>query len=55
MLSLFVSLLEYFNDLALAVAVVVNVENGVMNVEVFQKGYKKGKHIIRFAMVKTAN
>lgn len=24
-------------------------------VEVFQKGYKKGKHIIRFAMVKTAN
>ena len=23
--------------------------------EVFQKGYKKGKHIIRFAMVKTAN
>ena len=24
-------------------------------VEVFQKGYKKGKNIIRFAMVKTAN
>ena len=24
-------------------------------VEVFQKGYKKGKHIIRFAAVKTAN
>ncbi len=24
-------------------------------VEVFQKGYKRGKHIIRFAMVKTAN
>ena len=24
-------------------------------VEVFQKGYKKGKHIIRFAMVKVAN
>ena len=24
-------------------------------VEVFQKGYKKGKHVIRFAMVKTAN
>ena len=24
-------------------------------VEVLQKGYKKGKHIIRFAMVKTAN
>ena len=24
-------------------------------VDVFQKGYKKGKHIIRFAMVKTAN
>ena len=24
-------------------------------VEVFQKGYKKGKHIIRFAMVKTVN
>jgi len=24
-------------------------------VEVFQKGYKKGKHIIRFATVKTAN
>ena len=24
-------------------------------VEVYQKGYKKGKHIIRFAMVKTAN
>ncbi len=24
-------------------------------VEVFQRGYKKGKHIIRFAMVKTAN
>ena len=24
-------------------------------VEVFQKGYKKGKHIIRFAMVKSAN
>ena len=24
-------------------------------VEVFQKGYKKGKHIIRFAVVKTAN
>ncbi|MBO7196213.1 MAG: nucleotide exchange factor GrpE [Clostridia bacterium] len=24
-------------------------------VEVFQKGYKKGKHIVRFAMVKTAN
>ncbi len=24
-------------------------------IEVFQKGYKKGKHIIRFAMVKTAN
>lgn len=23
--------------------------------EVFQKGYKKGKHIIRFAMVKTVN
>lgn len=24
-------------------------------VEVFQKGYRKGKHIIRFAMVKSAN
>ena len=24
-------------------------------VEVFQKGYKKGKHVIRFAMVKSAN
>ena len=24
-------------------------------VEVYQKGYRKGKHIIRFAMVKTAN
>ena len=24
-------------------------------IDVFQKGYKKGKHIIRFAMVKTAN
>lgn len=24
-------------------------------IEVFQKGYKKGKHIIRFASVKTAN
>lgn len=24
-------------------------------IEVFQKGYKKGKHIIRFAAVKTAN
>ncbi len=24
-------------------------------IEVFQKGYRKGKHIIRFAMVKTAN
>ena len=24
-------------------------------VEIFQKGYRKGKHIIRFAMVKTAN
>ena len=24
-------------------------------VEVYQKGYKKGKHVIRFAMVKTAN
>ena len=24
-------------------------------IEVFQKGYKKGKHIIRFAMVKVAN
>ena len=24
-------------------------------VEVFQKGYKKGKHVIRFAAVKTAN
>ena len=24
-------------------------------VEVFQKGYRKGKHIIRFAMAKTAN
>lgn len=24
-------------------------------VEVFQKGYRRGKHIIRFAMVKTAN
>ena len=24
-------------------------------IEVFQKGYKKGNHIIRFAMVKTAN
>ena len=23
--------------------------------DVFQKGYKKGKHIIRFAMVKTVN
>ena len=24
-------------------------------VDVFQKGYKKGKRVIRFAMVKTAN
>ena len=43
-----------------------NVHNAVMHidddehkegeiVEVFQKGYRKGKHIIRFAMVKTAN
>ena len=43
-----------------------NIHNGVFHiddesygegeiVEVFQKGYKKGKHIIRFAMVKTAN
>ena len=24
-------------------------------VEIFQKGYKKGKHVIRFAMVKSAN
>ena len=24
-------------------------------VEVYQKGYRKGKHVIRFAMVKTAN
>ena len=43
-----------------------NVHNAVLHVddeaygegeiiEVFQKGYKKGKHIIRFAMVKTAN
>ena len=43
-----------------------NIHNAVLHVddpeygegeiiEVFQKGYKKGKHIIRFAMVKTAN
>ena len=43
-----------------------NLHNAVMHVEdeafgegeiteVFQKGYKKGKHIIRFAMVKSAN
>ena len=43
-----------------------NVHNAVLHVEdeafgegeiveVFQKGYKKGKHIIRFAMVKVAN
>lgn len=43
-----------------------NLHNAVLHVEdeslgegeivdVFQKGYKKGKHIIRFAMVKTAN
>ena len=43
-----------------------NIHNAVMHVEdeekgegeiveVFQKGYRKGKHIIRFAMVKTAN
>ena len=43
-----------------------NVHNAVMHVddetlgegeivEVFQKGYKKGEKIIRFAMVKTAN
>ena len=43
-----------------------NIHNAVMHVdddaygegeiiEVLQKGYKKGKHIIRFAMVKTAN
>ena len=43
-----------------------NLHNAVMHVdddaygegeiiEVLQKGYKKGKHIIRFAMVKTAN
>ncbi len=43
-----------------------NLHNAVMHIdddsygeneiiEVFQKGYKKGKHIIRFAMVKTAN
>jgi molecular chaperone GrpE len=43
-----------------------NLHNAVMHVEddsfgegeiveVFQKGYKKGKHVIRFAMVKTAN
>ena len=43
-----------------------NVHNAVLHVdddaygegeiiEVFQKGYRKGKHIIRFAMVKTAN
>ena len=43
-----------------------NIHNAVLHVEdeafgegeiieVFQKGYKRGKHIIRFAMVKTAN
>ena len=39
-----------------------NIHNAVFHVddegeivEVFQKGYRKGKHIIRFAMVKTAN
>ena len=43
-----------------------NIHNAVMHVEddafgegeiveVFQKGYRKGKHIIRFAMVKSAN
>ena len=43
-----------------------NIHNAVLHVdddaygegeiiEVFQKGYRKGKHIIRFAMVKTAN
>ena len=43
-----------------------NIHNAVLHVddesygegeiiEVFQKGYKKGKHIIRFAMVKSAN
>ncbi len=43
-----------------------NVHNAVLHVEdesfgdgeiveVFQKGYKKGKHVIRFAMVKSAN
>lgn len=43
-----------------------NIHNAVLHVEdescgegeiieVFQKGYKKGKHIIRFAMVKVAN
>ena len=43
-----------------------NLHNAVMHEEddsgregeitdVFQKGYKKGKHIIRFAMVKTVN
>ena len=43
-----------------------NLHNAVMHIddetygegeitEVFQKGYKKGKHIIRFAMVKSAN
>ena len=38
---------------------VMHVEDGERGegeiVEVFQKGYKKGKHIIRFAMVKTVN
>ncbi len=38
---------------------VMHVEDGEHGegeiVEVFQKGYKKGKHIIRFAAVKTAN
>ena len=43
-----------------------NIHNAVLHIEdeslgegviaeVFQKGYRKGKHIIRFAMVKTAN
>lgn len=38
---------------------VMHIEDGERGegeiVEVFQKGYKKGKHIIRFAAVKTAN
>ena len=37
-----------------AVSAVEGVESGMV-IEVFQKGYKRGKRIIRFAMVKTAN